>query len=208
MATVPQLDALQEMTLTGLPLPITVRPPVPISDEDLMLLSQRNPMVQIERNAKGELEIMSPTGGNGSRWEARVIRELDFWAESNGGASFSSSVGFHLPDGSVLSPDAAWVSPTRWDALSDREQSKYPPVCPDFMIEILSQSDSRTVLEAKMGLWIGNGALLAWMIDPFAETVTVYRGHGGVEVLMRPDFVEAGEPVAGFRLPLAKFWSR
>jgi Uma2 family endonuclease len=208
MATLAQIDLMQEGVLTGLPLPITVRPPAPIGDDELMLLSQRNPIYRIERNARGELEIMSPTGGQGGRLESRVIRELDLWAEQHGGASFSSSVGFRLPDGSVLSPDAAWVSEARWNSLSEREQRKFPPLCPDFIIEIVSETDSRTGLEAKMRLWGDNGAQLAWMIDPFAGTVSVYRGHGGVEVMVRPDFVEAGEPVAGFRLPLAKCWSR
>jgi Uma2 family endonuclease len=207
MATLAQIDVMREGVLTGLPLPITVRLPVPISDDELMLLSQRNPIYRIERNAKGELEIMSPTGGKGGRLESRVIRELDLWADQYGGASFSSSVGFRLPDGSVLSPDAAWVSEARWNSLSDREQRKFPPLCPDFVIEILSETDTRTVLEAKMKLWGDNGAQLAWMIDPFAETISIYRGHNEVKVLVRPEFVEAGEPVAGFRLTLEKFWS-
>jgi hypothetical protein len=104
MATLAQNNLMDDLTLIGLALPITVRPPLPISDDDLLVLSRRNPMYRIERNAKGELEIMSPSGGKGSRWEARVIRQLDLWAEENGGASFSSSAGFHLPNGSVLSP--------------------------------------------------------------------------------------------------------
>jgi Uma2 family endonuclease len=208
MATAPQYDVLHEMTLTGLPLPITVRPPVAITDDDLLELSRRNETLHIERNAKGELEIMSPAGGRGSRLESRVIRELDFWTEEHGGASFGSSGGFHLPDGSVLSPDAAWISAERWDALTDREQTKYPPLCPEFVIEVLSESDSRRVLEAKMELWMENGALLAWLIDPYAATVSVYRPGRKVEELSRPDFVEAGEPLAGFRLKLAAMWQR
>jgi Uma2 family endonuclease len=203
-----QVDSIQELTLTGLPLPITIHPPEPISDDDLLLLSQRNQTLQIERNANGELEIVSPTGGQGSRWESRVIRELDLWAEEHGGASFSSSAGFHLPDGSVLAPDASWISDARWNALTDRKQRKYPPLCPDFVIEILSESDARSVLEARMSLWIENGAQLAWMIDPYAQTVSIYRPHGKVEVLIQPDFVEGDEPAEGFRLALAALWQR
>ena len=208
MGTASQVDVVQDMTLTGLPLPITVRSAVPVSDDDLLRLSRQNRMYRIERNAKGEIEIMSPSGGIGSRWESRVIRELDLWAEEHGGASFSSSGGFHLPDGSVLSPDAAWMSDARWNGLSDREQRKLPPLCPEFVIEILSETDSRAVLEAKMNLWIANGARLAWMIDPYAETVSVYFSHGKIEVVNRPDSVEAGEPIAGFRLKLVSMWQR
>jgi Uma2 family endonuclease len=206
MATLAQIDLMQEGVLTGLPLPITVRPPAPIGDDELMLLSQRNPIYRIERNARGELEIMSPTGGQEGRLESRVIRELNLWAEQHGGASFSSSVGFRLPDGSVLSPDAAWMSEARWNSLSEREQRKFPALCPDFVIEILSETDRRNVLEAKMKLWVENGARLAWLIDPFSETVSVYHADGKVEALARPDFVEAGEPVAGFHLNLATMW--
>ena len=208
MATLAQIDVMQEGVLTGLPLPITVRPPVPISDDDLLALSRRNQMYRIERNAKGELEIMSPSGGKGGRWESRVIRELDLWAEQNGGVSFSSSTGFHLPDGSVLSPDDSWVSQARWDGLSDGEQRKYPPVCPEFVVEILSETDSRSVLEAKMQLWMDNGAELAWMIDPYGKTVRIYRAGEAVELLVQPDSVEAGEPVAGFRLSMLTLWDK
>ncbi len=208
MAALAQIDLTQEGVLTGLPLPLTVRPPTPVGDDELLVFSLRNRPYRIERNAKGELEIMSPLGGQGSRLESRVIRELDLWAEQNGGVSFSSSGGFHLPDGSVLSPDAAWVSQARWDALSDREQRKFPPVCPEFLIEILSESDSQTALEAKMQMWLQNGAQLAWMINPYADTVSVYRADGSGNVLSRPEFVEATEPVAGFRLNLQTLWSR
>jgi Uma2 family endonuclease len=113
MAAIADRVTIPEIRLTGLPLPVTVRPAVAITDDELMSLSRNNRSYRMERNARGELEIMSPSGGDGSRWESRVIRELDLWAEEYGGASFSSSGGFHLPDGSVLSPDAAWVSQLR-----------------------------------------------------------------------------------------------
>jgi len=208
MATMPQYDVLREMTLTGLPLPITVRPPVAISDDDLLELSRRNETLHIERNAKGELEIMSPAGGEGSRLESRVIRELDFWTEEHGGASFSSSAGFHLPDGSVMSPDAAWISEARWATLTKKERRKYPPLCPDFIVEVLSETHSRRVAEAKMQLWMENGALLAWMIDPGRCTVSIYRPGQRVEELLRPDLIEASEPVSGFRVNMLKLWDR
>ena len=208
MAATPQFDLMQEITLAGLPLPVIVRPATALTDDELMLFSQRNQGYRIERNSQGELEIMSPSGGDGSRWESRVIRELDFWAEQNGGASFSSNGGFHLPDGSVLSPDAAWVSGARWNALSKDERRGFPPLCPDFVIEILSASDSRPVLEKKMLMWMANGAQLAWMIDPYAATLTIYRPDREPEVLDRPDSVEAEAPVAGFRLTTSNLWAQ
>lgn len=206
MVAIAEQETRQELTWAGLPLPVTVRPAAAMTDDELMSFSRLNRSYRIERNAKGELEIMSPSGGNGSRWESRVIRELDFWAEEHGGASFSSSGGFHLLEGSVLSPDAAWVSDAHWNALSKTDRGKFPPLCPDFVIEILSASDSRTALEAKMQTWLANGAQLGWMIDPYQATLSIYRPGASVEVLDRPSSVEAGEPVAGFRLSTLMLW--
>jgi len=206
MATLAQVDFTQEITLAGIPMPVTLRPPAPLSDEEIMLFSQRNRPYQIERNARGELEIMSPVGGDGSRWETIAAGELLFWAKEHGGIAFNSSGGFNLPDGSMRIPDAAWVSDAQWKTLNKQERRSFPPLCPAFVIEILSPNDSRPVLEDKMQMWIANGAQLAWMIDPYRATVNIYRPGMRVEVLERPDSVEAGEPVAGFRLSTLLLW--
>ncbi len=206
MATLAQFDRMQQGALVGLSMPLTVRPPVRMSDEELIAFSRRNRPYRIERNVEGELEIMSPTGADGSHWEAIVIAELQLWAREHGGVSFSSNGGFTLPDGSIRSPDAAWVSESRWNALSREDRRRYAPICPEFLIEILSISDSRPVLEAKMLTWIANGAQLAWMIDPYEATLSMYRSGSDVEVLHRPASVEAGQPVAGFRLSTLLLW--
>ena len=208
MSALVEFVGLDQLSLAALPAPVVIRLPEPISDDQLLAFSDRNRPYQVERNARGELEIMSPSGGKGSRWESRVIRELDQWAEEHGGAAFSSAGGFHLPDGSVLSPDAAWVSEARWNALTDEQQRRFPPLCPDFLVEILSESDRLGMLKAKMQMWMENGAQLAWMIDPYEQTVRVYRAGSGAELLVLPEFVEAGEPVAGFRLNLAAMWQQ
>jgi Uma2 family endonuclease len=207
MATLAQIDLFQEGALTGLPMPLTLRPPVPLTDEQIMVLSRRNRPYQIERNASGELEIMSPVGSEGSCWEAHVICELGIWARQNGGQFFSSNGGFNLPDGSMRSPDAAWVSDAAWGALTRQERTGFSPICPEFLVEILSVNDSRSTLEAKMQMWIDNGAMLAWMIDPYAATVSIYRSGREPEVHERPEWVEAGNPIAGFRLETAKLWN-
>ena len=208
MATLAEVDLMKEGTLMGLPMPIKLRPPVTMSDEELIAFSRRNKPYRIERNPAGELEIMSPTGADGSHWEAVVISELHLWARDHGGVSFNSNGGFTLPDGSVRSPDAAWVSDARWNILSREDRRRYAPICPEFVIEILSANDSRKVLEAKMEMWIANGAQLAWMIDPYAATLSIYKPDSQVEMLERPDSVEAGEPVAGFRLSTLLLWDQ
>jgi len=197
-----------EWSLTGLPLPIVLRPPSPLTDDELLAFSRKNRPFRIERNAKGEIEIMTPVGGKGSNWEAIVIRELGMWAEEDGrGLFFSSNGGFNLPDGSMLSPDASWVSFKRWNALTADQQSSFPPLCPEFLIEVLSESDSLKVLKAKMEVWIANGAQLAWLVDPYAATITIYRPDVAAEALEKPDSIEAGDPVAGFRLTTSRLWA-
>ena len=198
-----------EWSLTGLPLPIILRPPSPFSDDDLLVFSSKNGNLRIEKNAEGDLIVMTPLGGDGGRWEATVIRELGYWAEEDGsGVTFSSNVGFNLADGATLSPDASWVSLRRWTALTSQERQKYPPLCPEFVVEIRSASDSKRMLQEKMETWIANGAQLAWMIDPYEATLTIYRPGDEPEVLDRPDSVEAEAPVAGFRLTTSNLWAK
>lgn len=198
-----------DWSLTGLPLPIVLRPPSPFSDDDLLVFSSKNSNLRIEKNAEGDLVIMTPLGGEGGMWEATVIRELGYWAEEDGtGITFSSNVAFNLQDGSTLSPDASWVSLERWNALTAQDRRRYPPLCPDFLVEIRSATDSKRVLKAKMETWIANGAQLAWMIDPYAATLTIYRPGKEPEVLERPNSVEAETPVAGFRLTTSNLWAK
>ena len=196
-----------EWSLTGLPLPIVLRPPSPLTDDELITFSRKNKPFRIERNAKGEIEIMTPVGGEGSRRENFIARELDFYAEEQGGFAFGPNAGFNLPDGSTLAPDAAWMSSSSWNELTQAQREKYPPRCPEFVVEVLSQSDSIRMLQAKMEVWIANGAKLAWLVDPFAATITVYRPGVATEVLAKPDSIEAGDPVAGFRLTTSRLWA-
>lgn len=206
MATLAQIDLMQECVLFGLPMPLTLRFPQALSDEELIAFSRHNRPFRIEENAQGELEIMSPVGFDGGQREIFVGARLFDWAEQNSGIVLSSNAGFRMPDGSVRSPDASWISDEQWQALSRDERRKFPPICPEFLIEILSETDSRSVLEAKMQMWINYGAKLAWMIDPYARTLSIYRPGVEVEVQERPDSVDAGDPVAGFRLSTLLLW--
>ena len=200
--------ALQNVTL-----PARLRPPVPMSDDELMAFSEANKPCKVERLASGEILVRSPSGFRNNRREAYVVHELFAWAEADGrGEAVSSNAGFNLPDGSTLSPDAAWVDSSRLTALSAREQERFLPFAPDFLIEILSPSDSLPELDAKpdldskMAQWIRNGVRLGWRIDPFGGTVGIYAPGREPVVLTRPEAVEGTEPVAGFRLRMARVW--
>ena len=198
-----------QIDLLNLAMPITIRPSAPVSDEELMRFSEQNKPYKIERNKDGEITIMTPVGGIGSTNEMYVASKFFNWAEDDGtGISFSPNGGFNLPDGSCLSPDAAWLPLDRWDALTPEQQTGFPPLCPDFLIEVRSQSDPRRMDEAKMQTWLDNGAKLAWLIDPIDGKVTIYRPNQTPETLDHPEIVKAEAPVAGFELPCTRLWSQ
>jgi Uma2 family endonuclease len=197
-----------QVALQNVALPARLRLPDPLSDDELIAFSQANKPCKVERLASGEILVMTPSGFNNSLREAYVVHELYSWSESDGrGEVVSSNAGFNLPDGSALSPDAAWVEFSRVAALTDHQRERFLPFAPDFLIEILSPSDSLPELDAKMRQWIANGVRLAWRIDPFGGTVAIYAAGKPTVVLERPDAAEGTGPVAGFNLKLARVWS-
>ena len=198
---------MMTLDLSSLTAPVLIRPAVPLTDEELIHFSEVNKPYRFERNKCGEIVMMTPLGGIGGSNELRVAAELANWTDATGtGISFGPNTGFNLPDGSCLSPDAAWVSLARWNALTPGEQAGFPPLCPEFLIEVRSRTDRRRMVEEKMQQWIENGAQLAWLVDPIDANVSIYCQGQPVETLDRPEVVEAGEPVAGFILRAERLW--
>ena len=208
MAGLAQSVAPEAVTFAGLRLPLAIRLEEALSDEQLLAFAGKIEPLRVERNSQGELEIMTPLVPGGGRRESYVIRRLDLWAEEHGGESFSSDTGFRLPDGSMRCPDASWISQSRWLTLTEKERNEFSPICPNFVVEIVSKSDSPRTVARKMEMWIANGAQLAWMIDPFAATVSIYQPGAAVQILTRPDWVEAASVVVGFSLETARLWER
>ncbi len=166
-----------------------------LSDEDLLKICAANPDVRIERNAAGQLEIMSPSGAESSAYEVKFVSALDVWNDRNGdGIVFGASGGFRLPNGAVRAADAAWVRLAQWNALEKEEQRKYAPVIPEFVVEVRSPSDRLPALRQKMEEWIRNGCRLAWLIDPLERAATIYRADGTIDE-RRMDSVLSGEDV-------------
>ena len=187
--------------------PFRFRPKTPMSDEDLMLFCAANDIARVEREVDGEICVMSPAGNRTGRRNAAIVGALDAWAEKDHrGYVFDSSTGFSLPDGSMRSPDAAWVQSARWDALSAAEKERFSPVCPDFLVELRSPSDNLASLEFKMERWIANGAQIAWLIDPMLRAVVIYRNGEQPEVHHNPTSVQGSGVIAGFGLPMARVW--
>ena len=148
-----------------------------VTDDELLCLSQRNPGWQFERNAEGEL-VMSPAGGESGYRSGQVYLQIELWNRQHGlGLTFDSSTGFNLPDGSCLSPDAAWVHRDRWLALTREQRRRYLPLAPDAAFEVRSESDRLSELRPKMEAYIANGTALAVLIDPETRVVEVYRPH-------------------------------
>jgi Uma2 family endonuclease len=188
-------------------LPVRIRPEHPMTDEELMRFCAKNEPLRVERDANGELIVMSPSGSEGGGVETDVATELNIWARQDGrGKVFGSNAGFTLPDGSVRAADAHWVSWPRWNALSEAERKGYAPLCPEFVIEVRSESDRLAALQDKMRMWLTNGAEVAWLVDPSRKTVEVYRPGREAEVLEGGSAVEGDGPVAGFVLELGRVW--
>jgi Uma2 family endonuclease len=193
--------------LAEMPLPLRFRPQTPMSDEDLMRFCAANDRVRVERDANGEILVMTPAGSKTGKKNTDIIIDLGLWnRESDRGVVFESNTGFTLPDGSMLSPDASWVERRRWEALNDRDQERFAPICPDFVIELRSPSDDLKELQTKMLHWIANGTQLAWLIDPIEQNVSVYRPGELPEIHHHPTSVQGDGIMAGFELVMARIW--
>ncbi|NMF85407.1 Uma2 family endonuclease [Nodosilinea sp. P-1105] len=182
---------------------VTLEPVGALTDEAFYQLCQANPDIKFERSAQGELIIMAPTGGESGRRNADITIELGLWnRQTQLGYVFDSSTCFKLPNGAERSPDAAWIEASRWQALSPEDREKFPPIAPDFVIELRSLSDSLARLQAKMAEYRDNGVRLGWLINPQDQQVEIYRPGQDVEILNAPAELRGDPVLLGFSLPL------
>ncbi|OCR00502.1 hypothetical protein BCD67_10945 [Oscillatoriales cyanobacterium USR001] len=176
---------------------------IELTDEQFFQLCQNNRDLQFERTATGELIIMPPTGSETSNRNIDLSYQLQGWSRQNNlGKAFDSSGGFKLPNGAERSPDASWVSIERWNALTSEQQNKFAPLCPDFVVELRSPSDSLEKLRSKMREYIENGARLGWLIDRQNRRVEIYRSNQEVEIISSPTHLSGEEVLPGFVLDL------
>jgi Uma2 family endonuclease len=183
------------------------RPERPMSDEEFLRFCKENEPMRCERDASGEIILMSPTWSETSNKNSYLNYRLMKWTEeTDSGMTFDSSGGFTLPDGSLRSPDCAWISWRRWNALSAEERHGFSRTCPQFLIELRSESDRLLDMAEKMRMWMASGAEVAWLIDPQEKTVTIYRAGQEPECLVDPTSVQGTGPVAGFELAMARVW--
>ncbi|MBW4601193.1 MAG: Uma2 family endonuclease [Calothrix sp. FI2-JRJ7] len=179
---------------------------VHLSDEQFYQLCQNNRELQFELSAKGKLIIMSPVGGESGNREADFIIDLGIWNRQTGlGYTFSSSTVFKLPNGANRSPDAAWIKKERWEALTPEQRRKFPPIAPDFAIELRSATDDLETLREKMQEYTDAGVQLAWLINPQQQQVEIYRQEQDVEVRNLPTQLSGENLLPGFSLSLSRF---
>ena len=187
---------------------INLDPIVKLTREQFYELCAANPELKLERNANGELVIMSPTGGETGTWNSDITIDLGIWNRQTAtGKTFDSSTGFSLPRGSDRSPDAAWIPIEKWNALSPEQRKKFLPLCPDFAIELLSPTDSWIKGLAKMQEYQDNGCRLGWLIDPESKRVAIYRLGQPIEILEAPTSLSGEDVLLGFVLNLENIWS-
>jgi Uma2 family endonuclease len=178
-----------------------------MSEAQFYELCHRNPDLQIERNAQGEVIVMPPAFSDTGNRNNKISYQLTRWAEQNStGECFDSSAGFTLPSGAMRSPDASWIKLERWDALTDAQKASFAPICPDFVIELRSSSDTLKSLQTKLQEYIENGVRLGLLIDRPSRTVYCYRADDSVVVLTEPDSVSCDPELPGFVLQMAKIW--
>jgi len=198
------MNTLLRIEAETLPRVLVLDPPV--SDAEFEALCRDNDNVRFERTKEGAIRMNPPAGGWTSRGNAEIVSQLSHWLWSHErGSVFDSSGGFRLPDGSTLSPDAAYISEERLKQLPKGSLRGFPKVCPDFVIELLSESDTLDGAEAKMVDWMANGAQLGWLIDPYERQAFVYRPGKTPQCVKEKQLAGEG-PVEGFVLNLARVW--
>ena len=176
-----------------------------ITQEQFKKIATANRDLRLEKNAQGQLIIMPPTGGSTGKKNFYLAGQLFVWNESSQlGVAFDSSTAFHLPNGANRSPDVAWIRKEKWEQLTPDQQDDFAPICPDFVIELRSKTDSLKPLREKMQEYIQNGLTLGWLIDPKGKTVEIYRRNREVEILQHPISLSGEDILPNFVMDLQK----
>ena len=179
-----------------------------MTEEQFFQFCQENDSINFERNAMGDIIIMEPTGSYTGWFNINLGTDLTIWnRETNLGFVFDSNTGFTLPNGAVRSPDASFIKKESWEKISHEDRKRFAHICPDFVIELLSESDQEWALQNKMKEWMDNGCRLAWMINPQKKETTIYRGNGETETKPFHEALNGEDVLPGFSLKLAEIFT-
>jgi len=186
---------------------INFNPVIDMTDEQFYQLCRANPEVKLERSPTGELIINAATDGKTGSFNFELSADFGIWnRQTKLGVGFDSSTCFKLPKGGNRSPDIAWIRQERWDGLTLAARTKFPPICPDFVLELRSPSDALQTVQAKLIEYIDNGAELGWLINPQDQQVEIYRPNQSVTILQAPDCIVSDPVLPGFVLNLVWLW--
>lgn len=176
--------------------PFTLELADEMDDKAFYRFCRRNDHLRFERNPDGTILIMPNTGGKTGKRNSEINFELVLWnRQHKKGVVFDSSTAFKLPNFATRSPDASWISDNRWNKLTEDEQERFPPIAPDFVVELMSASDKLKKAQEKMHEYIENGVQLAWLIQPSSQTVFIYRADGTISKVIDFDTKLSGENV-------------
>ena len=179
-----------------------------MTEEQFFNFCQENDTMKLERNATGEIIIMSPTGNITSWFNSGINAALYNWnTQTKLGIILDSNGGITLPNKAVRSPDAAFIHKDRWVKLTTDDKKKFAHICPDFVLEIRSESDSVLELKTKMKEYMDNGCRLAWLIDPKNKETHVYRTTGSNEIISFDKELSGEEVMPGFSIDLSKIFN-
>lgn len=186
---------------------INLNPIIELTEEQFYQLCRVNPDVKFERNAQREIIIMSPTGGETGKRNAGLTADFVIWnRQTNLGEVFDSSTCFRLPNGADRSPDVSWIQKERWDRLTSAQKEKFPPIAPDFVLELMSPTDSLKETQDKMKEYMDNQVRLGWLMNRKSRRVEIYREGKLVEVLSNPSQLSGEDVLPGFVLDLRMIW--
>ena len=175
-----------------------------VTDDEFFEFCANNNELRIEMTKEGQMIIMMPTGSEGGNRNFNLAVEFGIWAKTDGtGVGFDSATGFTLPNGAKRSPDLSWIARERWEAIPKKLRKKFAPICPDFVVELRSESDDLDMLKEKMEEYLENGAQLGWLIDPLEKKAHVYRPGARAKVLNHPKTITGELLFDGLTLKLA-----
>jgi Uma2 family endonuclease len=199
---------LVQPVTTPLPIDLSALLTLPkMSDGQFYEFCRTNPELRIERNADGEVIVMSPAFSDTGNRNLKISQQVANWADADGtGEVFDSSAGFTLPNGATRSPDTSWILADRWNALSPEQQASFAPIVPEFVIELRSSSDTLSGLQEKMQEYIEQGVRLGLLIDRENRTVHVYRPALAPEIFENPEVVNCDPELPGFGLKMGRIW--
>jgi Uma2 family endonuclease len=189
--------------------PVRIQPARRMSEGEFYEFCMKNQDMRIERTPAGEILILPFGGAENSHRSLELTVQLGNWSLADGrGRALASGAEYLLPDGSARSPTASWVLRSRIAQLTGEQKRKFAPLCPDFVVELMSPVDRLALVKAKMRAWISNGAQLGWLIDPDHWTAYIYRPGREPQQLVNAEQLIGEGPVAGFVLELADIWAR